>query len=85
MEEIESLIASVPSPPNLQYVAWRSQTFSINKRHVHGELDRLDVRAKQIGHPRNYRGRAFLRDWYEEMLFDHIAGDYEEQLKVMPQ
>lgn len=78
---IELDIADHSCPPNLQFVAWRSKTFRITK-HVNGN-ERKSL-AKQVTHPRNTRGSSFLRDWYEEMIFNHVAGDYDEQLKTMP-
>ena len=39
------------------------------------------ILVERTYHPRNFRGSRYLRDWHEEMVFDHLAGDYEDQLR----
>ncbi|KAL5482350.1 hypothetical protein ACEPAI_8944 [Sanghuangporus weigelae] len=80
-------VAAVPIscvPPRLKYVIWRSQTFRIRRRQTttsDGEVITI-LEAERTYHPRNFRGNQYLRDWHEEMVLDHLAGNYEEQLKL---
>ncbi|KAL5524257.1 hypothetical protein ACEPAF_9397 [Sanghuangporus sanghuang] len=80
-------VAAVPVscvPPRLQYIIWRSQTFRLRRRQTttgDGEVT-TTLEAERTYHPRNFRGSRYLRDWHEEMVLDHLTGNYEEQLKL---
>ena len=78
-------IAAVPMeyiPPNLRFLVWRSQTFRVRRvqKTTASGAETSTIDAERGYHPRNFRGSRYLRDWHEEMVFDHLAGDYERQL-----
>lgn len=83
MLEKEQITALVDKhvPPHLEYIVWRSQTFRTRRQTV-SDLSEQDVQkvtfnVERTYHPRNFRGSRFLRDWHQEMVFDHLAGNYE--------
>lgn len=78
-EKIEAIDTSCV-PPRLQYIIWRSQSFRL-KRKLDESTQQTSFLVNRTYHPRNFRGNRSLRDWHEEMVFDHLAGDYEDQLR----
>lgn len=35
------------------------------------------IRVERTYHPRTLRGSRYLRDWHEEMVYDHTREDYD--------
>ncbi|THH05906.1 hypothetical protein EW145_g4456 [Phellinidium pouzarii] len=65
IREVSALI-----PPRLRYIVWRAQTFKL-------ERSESGINPVRTYHPRNYRGSKYFRNWHEEMVFDHLKGDYD--------
>ncbi|KAH8108511.1 hypothetical protein DFH11DRAFT_1084500 [Phellopilus nigrolimitatus] len=66
-EDVEAFAALLPS--RLRYLVWKRDTFRIERK---GHA----IKAVRTQHPKSCRGNRYMRDWHEDMVFDHLKEDY---------